>query len=99
MHRTILDMAGQPQVWDLIASVKAQLDRVRYLSLEDHAWLAMIFRQHRDIVTCIGDRDPEGAEQAMQEHLRTVFAAIARIATTHAEFFQDEQLDLKQDIA
>lgn len=99
MHRTILDMAGQPQVWDLIASVKAQLDRVRYLSLEDHAWLAMIFRQHRDIVTCIGDRDPKGAEQAMQEHLRTVFAAIAHIAASHAEFFQDEQLDLKQDTA
>ncbi len=99
MHRTILDMAGQPQVWDLIASVKAQLDRVRYLSLEDHAWLAMIFRQHRDIVACIGDRDPAGAEQAMQDHLRTVFAAIARIATTHAKFFQDEPLDLKQDIA
>jgi DNA-binding GntR family transcriptional regulator len=99
MHRTILDMAGQPQVWDLIASVKAQLDRVRYLSLEDHAWLAMIFKQHRDIVACIVDRDPASAEQAMQEHLRTVFAAIARIAKEHAEFFQDESPDLKQDIA
>jgi DNA-binding GntR family transcriptional regulator len=99
MHRMILNMAGQPQVWDLIASVKAQLDRVRYLSLEDHAWLAMIFKQHRDIVTCISDRDPSGAEQAMQEHLRTVFAAIARIAKKHSEFFEDESPGLKQDIA
>jgi DNA-binding GntR family transcriptional regulator len=99
MHRTILDIAGHARIWDLIASVKAQLDRVRYLSLEDHAWLVMIFRQHRDIVACIGGHDPKGAEQAMQEHLRTVFAAIARIATVHAAFFEDEQLDLKQDIA
>jgi DNA-binding GntR family transcriptional regulator len=99
MHRTILDMAGHPRVWDLIASVKAQLDRVRYLSLEDHAWLAMIYRQHREIVACIADHDPAGAEKAMQEHLRTVFNAIARIATAHAAFFEEEPPELKQDIA
>jgi DNA-binding GntR family transcriptional regulator len=99
MHRAILDMAGHPRVWDLIASVKAQLDRVRYLSLEDHAWLAMIFRQHRDIVACIADHDPVGAEHAMQEHLRTVFAAIARIAAAHAAFFEEDRPELKQDIA
>jgi GntR family transcriptional regulator, rspAB operon transcriptional repressor len=99
MHRTILDMADHPRVWDLIASVKAQLDRVRYLSLEDRAWLAMIFRQHREIVTCITDHDPLGAEQAMQQHLRTVFGAIAHIAAAHAEFFEREQPEPKQDIA
>jgi len=99
MHRTILDVAGQKGVWDLIASVKAQLDRVRYLSLEDHDWLAMIFRQHRDIVARIGKHDPAGAEQAMQEHLRTVFDAIARIAAAHEEFFEQDAPHLKQGIA
>jgi DNA-binding GntR family transcriptional regulator len=99
MHRTILDMAGYPGVWNLIASVKAQLDRVRYLSLEDHAWLAMIYRQHREIVACIADHDPAGAEKAMQEHLRTVFSAIARIAAAHAEFFEEKPPEPKQDIA
>jgi GntR family transcriptional regulator, rspAB operon transcriptional repressor len=77
-------------VWDLITSVKAQLDRVRHLSLEDNDWLAMIFRQHREIVRCIADHDAPGAEQAMQTHLRTVFDAIARIAAAHAEFFEQE---------
>ncbi len=99
MHRTILDIAGHARVWDLIASVKAQLDRVRYLSLEDHAWLAMIFRQHREIVACIASRDPSGAEQAMQQHLRTVFDAIVRIAQTHATFFEHEPSNLNREIA
>jgi DNA-binding GntR family transcriptional regulator len=99
MHRAILDMAGHARVWDLIASVKAQLDRVRYLSLEDRTWLVMIFRQHREIVARIADHDPPGAELAMQAHLRTVFGAIARIASAHAEFFEREPTDLKQDIA
>jgi DNA-binding GntR family transcriptional regulator len=90
MHRHILAIAGQPKVWDLIASVKAQLDRVRHLSLEDGDWLAMIFRQHREIVRRIAARNAPGAEQAMQTHLRTVFGAIERIAAAHAEFFEQE---------
>ena len=90
MHRHILAIAGHPGAWELIASVKAQLDRVRHLSLEDDGWLAMIFDQHREIVRCLGDCDAPGAEQAMQAHLRTVFGAIERIAATHAEFFEHE---------
>jgi len=96
MHQYILAIAGHPKVWDLIASVKAQLDRVRHLSLEHHDWLAMIFRQHRQIVECIAGRDAPGAEQSMQAHLRTVFDAIERIAAAHAEFFEPEQIPQPQ---
>jgi GntR family transcriptional regulator, rspAB operon transcriptional repressor len=90
MHRDLMRMAEHPSVWDLIASVKAQLDRVRHLSLEDTEWLAMIFGQHREIVRCIDARDAVGAEQAMQTHLRTVFGAIERIAAAQGEFFEQE---------
>jgi DNA-binding GntR family transcriptional regulator len=99
MHRAILDIAGQPLVWGLIASVKAQLDRVRYLSLEDHSWLTMIFRQHREITGRIADHDAAGAEHAMQQHLRTVFDAIARIAGEHPEFFEQDPSQPAKDIA
>jgi GntR family transcriptional regulator, rspAB operon transcriptional repressor len=100
MHRTILDIAGQPLVWSLIASVKAQLDRVRYLSLEDREWLTMIFRQHREIIGSIARHDPVGADQAMQDHLRTVFSAVSRIAQRHPEFFEHEPpLALNQEFA
>jgi DNA-binding GntR family transcriptional regulator len=76
-------------VWELIASVKAQLDRVRHLSLEDRDWLSMIFAQHEEIVAHIATHDGAAASRAMQQHLRTVFAAIDRIAETHAEFFEE----------
>jgi DNA-binding GntR family transcriptional regulator len=99
MHRLILEVSGHADVWDLIASVKAQLDRVRYLSLEDQAWLTMIYRQHRDIVAAIGAHDPLQAEGTMQQHLRTVFAAIERIASAHAEFFEDDLPELDEKSA
>ena len=87
MHRTLMTIAGYPAVWDLIGSAKAQLDRVRHLSLEQGDWLRMIFRQHQSIVDRIASHDSAGAEAAMREHLRTVFAAVERIAAEHAEFF------------
>jgi GntR family transcriptional regulator, rspAB operon transcriptional repressor len=99
MHSLILDIAGHAHAWDLIASVKAQLDRVRYLSLEDNRWLKMIYRQHRGIVAAIRNHDSLSAEQAMQEHLRTVFDAIERIAQQHAEFFEREPASVTKDIA
>ncbi len=99
MHALILDIAGHPHAWNLIASVKAQLDRVRYLSLEDERWLKMIYRQHREIVGAVRDKDPAGAEQAMQDHLRTVFDAVARIAEEHAQFFEQEPAALDRGIA
>jgi DNA-binding GntR family transcriptional regulator len=87
MHRTLMSIAGYPAVWELIGSAKAQLDRVRHLSLERDDWLQMIFGQHESIVDRVAAHDAAGAEAAMKEHLRTVFAAVERIAAEHAEFF------------
>jgi DNA-binding GntR family transcriptional regulator len=87
MHRMMMTIAGHPAVWDLIGSAKAQLDRVRHLSLEQEDWLQMIFRQHRIIVDHAASHDVAGAEAAMTQHLRTVFDAVNRIAADHADFF------------
>jgi DNA-binding GntR family transcriptional regulator len=92
LHRSIMEMAGHPTAWELIASAKVQLDRLRHLSLESREWLRMIFSQHRDIVSLITGRNRRGAESAMRAHLRTVFAAIERIAQDHHEFFEGPAL-------
>jgi len=39
-------------------------------------------------VTCASAHDTTGAVEAMQAHLRTVFAAVNRIADAHADFFE-----------
>jgi DNA-binding GntR family transcriptional regulator len=87
MHHQLMTISGHPAVWDLIGSAKAQLDRVRHLSLEEEDWLRMIYRQHQAIIEHASARDIAGAESAMREHLRTVFAAVNRIAARHADFF------------
>jgi DNA-binding GntR family transcriptional regulator len=88
MHRGLMHMAGRPFVWQVIAGAKAQLDRVRYFSLEDRDWLAMIFDQHAALVDRVVAADPAGAVDIMTAHLRTAFAAIGRIAAEHGDFFE-----------
>ncbi|HWK46329.1 MAG TPA: GntR family transcriptional regulator [Stellaceae bacterium] len=88
MHRTLMHMAGRPFVWQVITGAKAQLDRVRFLSLEDHDWSGMILNQHAAIVDRVAAQDPVGAVAIMTAHLRTAFAAIGRIAVEHADFFE-----------
>ncbi|MFD1625624.1 GntR family transcriptional regulator [Azospirillum griseum] len=93
MHADLIRIAGRPAVWNLILDVKAQLDRVRCLSLESADWLAMIFDQHRVIIERTRARDADGAEAAMRAHLRSVFDAIDRIAATNQEYFEDTPAD------
>ncbi|MEO6566761.1 MAG: GntR family transcriptional regulator [Casimicrobiaceae bacterium] len=88
MHQKLVAMAGRPQVWRAVEDVKAQLDRVRFLSLEDPAWLATIHQQHEDIVLRVIAGDAEGAAAAMSRHLRNVFASIETIAQSHPEYFR-----------
>lgn len=89
MHRHLMDMAEHPFVWPVIAGAKGQLDRVRFLSLEEPDWLEMILDQHSALIDRVAARDANGATAIMQQHLRTAFAAIDRIAAQHADFFEE----------
>lgn len=93
MHRRLMEMAGHPSVWPVIASAKAQLDRVRFLSLKEPGWSTMILAQHAALIELVAAGNGEGARAVMQEHLRTAFAAIDRIAAENADFFEGRGTD------
>ena len=50
MHQRLVAMSGRPNVWHAVEDVKAQLDRVRFLSLEDPRWLASIPDFRYDVI-------------------------------------------------
>ena len=88
LHRRLVAMAGRPQVWRAVENVKAQLDRVRFLSLQDRAWLQTICRQHETIVERVLAGDADGAASAMATHLNAVFESIATLARASPEYFK-----------
>lgn len=91
-HAEISRIAGYSAVWNMIEGVKAQMDRVRCLSLETPSWSEVILQEHRIIASHIMKHDAGGAEAAMRAHLRTVFATIDAIARDHADAFDDSRL-------
>ena len=86
-HQTLAEAAKKAGAWAVIQSQKAQMDRVRYLSLGQQN-IAKLVEQHRAITLAIADRDGATAEQAMRTHLRRIINDLPTIAQQKPELFE-----------
>jgi DNA-binding GntR family transcriptional regulator len=88
-HQEIAAAANCEEAWRVIEGLKAQMDRVRYLSLPDATPLSTIIAQHEKVVEAIGSGKPDNAESAMREHLSEILISLPRLAVEKADFFAD----------
>ncbi|MCZ0963339.1 GntR family transcriptional regulator [Paracoccus benzoatiresistens] len=85
-HRTLAEMAGKPYAWRVVEDVKAQMDRVRYLSVrKDH--IRVLIEQHARIADTIMQNDVAGAEAAIRAHLREILKTMPEIAKARPDLF------------
>jgi len=89
-HRLLADIAGCPLSWAVIESIKATMDRVRFLSLEQVSPPQRLITQHFAIFNRIKARDPDAAEQAMREQLQELIYTITPIAEQNRDWFEDQ---------
>jgi DNA-binding GntR family transcriptional regulator len=87
-HRAIAEGAGLAFAWTSLEPIKAQMDRVRFLSFEGATPLPDLIRQHRAIAEAIAAGAPDAAEAAMRAHLREILSSLPRIAAAHPDFFE-----------
>ena len=85
-HYTLAAAAGKSYAWSVIESVKAQMDRVRFLSV-DEMHISLLIEQHERIVNQIEAGDQAGAEEALRSHLREILKSLPEIARTRSELF------------
>ena len=85
-HRTLAAAAGNAYAWSVIESVKAQMDRVRFLSVDD-MHVGRLIDQHEKIVDGIASGDKAAAEGATRLHLREILSSLPEIARSRAELF------------
>jgi DNA-binding GntR family transcriptional regulator len=85
-HHTLANTAGKAYAWSVIESVKAQMDRVRFLSVDDMQ-IGRLIEQHERIVDAIAAGDVAQAEDAVRTHLREILKSLPEIARSRAEFF------------
>jgi DNA-binding GntR family transcriptional regulator len=85
-HRTLAAAAGKAYAWDVIESVKAQMDRVRFLSVDD-MHVGRLIDQHEKIVEAIAAGDKAAAEEATRLHLREILSSLPEIARSRSDLF------------
>ncbi|MDE1992874.1 MAG: GntR family transcriptional regulator [Rhizobiaceae bacterium] len=85
-HHTLASAAGKAYAWSVIESVKAQMDRVRFLSVDDMQ-VGRLIEQHERIVDGIAAGNMSEAEAALRMHLREILKSLPEIARSRAEFF------------
>ncbi|MFH1804728.1 MAG: GntR family transcriptional regulator [Pseudomonadota bacterium] len=87
-HRCLAEAAGKTYAWKIVEDVRAQLDRVRYLSYFQFS-MDDIIEQHVSIVSAIESRNPDAASEAMRQHLREILHTLPDIARSRSELFDN----------
>ncbi|MBB3230821.1 GntR family transcriptional regulator [Halomonas stenophila] len=90
-HRTLSLGIGQQTAWKVTEEVKAQLDRVRYLSIPDSTPIDKLIEQHEAIVEAIERRDVEAAAEAMCVHQCEILQSLPDLVRRFPEMFQTSQ--------
>lgn len=88
-HQVIAEAADCAFAWTLIDEQKAQMDRVRFLSLEFGQ--QVVLEEHREIVDALRRRDADAAEAAMRGHLSKIGGIIAQLRSEFDTYFEDRQ--------
>jgi DNA-binding GntR family transcriptional regulator len=86
-HRALALSVGHAHAWRVIEGIKAQMDRIRYLSLDDATPIHLLIEQHERIVDGIEAGDPTVAMAAMRKHLLEITLSLPNIASRFPELF------------
>ncbi|TFF25373.1 GntR family transcriptional regulator [Jiella endophytica] len=91
-HKGLAEAIGCSEAWRVIEMGKAQMDRVRYLSLPEASPMSLLIDQHRAILAAIRAGDADRAAAAVRIHLREILVSLPRLAEAYPELFEDEDL-------
>ncbi|WP_300001902.1 GntR family transcriptional regulator [uncultured Cedecea sp.] len=86
-HQLLTQIANCPLAWETIESIKATMDRVRFLSLSQVSPPSSLIQQHYMIFNALKARDPDAAEKAAREHLQEIIHSITPIAQQNSDWF------------
>ncbi|CAD5264223.1 MULTISPECIES: GntR family transcriptional regulator [Halomonadaceae] len=93
-HRTLALATGQTMAWNVIEDVKAQLDRVRYLSIPDSTPIPKLADQHQAIVDAISAGDTDAAVQAMSIHQCEILHSLPELEHRFPELFEGVSMNV-----
>lgn len=87
-HLLIAQSINCELAWETVENIKATMDRVRFLTLSKVSPPESLIEQHEEILRMLRNKDADGAEQAMRQHLQEMIFSITPIAEQNSEWFE-----------
>jgi DNA-binding GntR family transcriptional regulator len=87
MHACIMDIAGHGSAWHYVENAKAQMDRVRFLSMAIPRKLSLVLAEHVAIVDSLVAQNRTDAVGAMRAHLQGIFRSVEILAEQKNNYF------------
>jgi len=87
-HRALALAAGKSLAWNVVDSLKAQMDRVRSISFIQYPFERLI-QQHEAVVIAISKGDTTGAVNCIRIHLREILRDLPGILSKRQEMFDE----------
>jgi GntR family transcriptional regulator, rspAB operon transcriptional repressor len=87
-HRGLALGADCDYAWLIVEKVKAQMDRVRYLSTPDATPYGRLVEQHVAILDAVEAHEPARAEAAVREHLSEILTSLPLLERIHPDLFE-----------
>ena len=87
-HHALFELEEMGEIWMLIQSRKAQLDRLRYLLAIEHGQVFHPIEQHGAIVDAIEAHDTRAALDVLRVHVSGSFQRVDGMAAKHPDLFR-----------
>jgi DNA-binding GntR family transcriptional regulator len=88
-HQQLYAATGNQGLWDLVRSRSGHIDRLRRLHLPTPGKANDILRHHRLIVSAIGAKAPDEAQQHLRKHLSGTLGYLAEIRGRFPEYLSE----------
>ncbi|SCC04545.1 GntR family transcriptional regulator [Gilliamella intestini] len=88
-HQILMNAIDCQMAWETVENIKAMMDRVRFLSLEEISPPEDLVKQHEKILVALKNHDPDLAVIAQHEHLSAILETIKIVSKQKNEWFVD----------
>jgi GntR family transcriptional regulator, rspAB operon transcriptional repressor len=88
-HQILMNVIDCQLAWESVENIKAMMDRVRFLSLEEISPPDDLVKQHEKILIALKKHHPELAAIALHEHLSAILQTIKIVSQQKTEWFID----------
>ncbi|WP_319240056.1 GntR family transcriptional regulator [uncultured Propionivibrio sp.] len=87
MHYLLAQNAKRDFAWEVTQKVKAQLNRVRFLTYDHATPIATLVAEHEAIVDAIEAGDADQAEKEMLHHMSEIYRSLPIMAEKYPDIF------------